>query len=104
MSRFMITATLHKLRARFLKRPWLGFSTVKEHSQMTFCIVILGLGFLYLAQINGLATKGYAINELETRVSNLREGHKQLELRATELRAMTSIEARLAPLQLPVLR
>jgi len=46
----------------------------------------------YLFQVNDLAVKGYAIRELENKISELEKANKQMQIREMELRSMYVIE------------
>lgn len=49
-------------------------------------------GALYLFQVNSIATKGYEIRDLESRINELHKENKKMEIREVELRSMYNIE------------
>lgn len=53
---------------------------------------VLLAGSVYLYQVNGLATKGYEIRELETKIQNLEKEGQNLQIKEVELRSMYNIE------------
>ena len=50
--------------------------------------LIVVIGVSYLVQINSLATKGYQIEELENRITELQQEQADLELEALSLQSM----------------
>lgn len=57
---------------------------------MVFMVVFSGA--FYLFQVNDLAVKGYDVRDLETRISQLEDENKQMQIREMELRSMYQIE------------
>ncbi|MDP1884100.1 MAG: hypothetical protein Q8L10_01920 [Candidatus Moranbacteria bacterium] len=49
-------------------------------------------GALYLYQVNDIATKGYEVRELESRIQELTKENKKMEIQEVELRSMYNIE------------
>jgi hypothetical protein len=54
--------------------------------------LLVGACAFYLFQVNDLAVKGYAIRELENKISELEKENKQMQIREMELRSMYVIE------------
>lgn len=61
-------------------------------------IVIFGIG--YLVQVNGLATKGYRIKDLEKRIADLQQEKSDLELNALSLQSVVRVKEKLADLNM----
>jgi cell division protein FtsB len=55
-------------------------------------LLIVVIGVSYLVQINGLATKGYQIKELEDRIAELSQDQADLELVALSLQSMGAVK------------
>ncbi len=53
---------------------------------------ILGLGLVYLFQINALGTRGYQISNLEKQIKKLESEQKLLQVQASELKSITRIQ------------
>lgn len=58
------------------------------------CIAVLCLAALlnYLFQVNSFATKGYEIKKLDTRLTQLKEQHRKLQLEAAQLQSIQKIQ------------
>lgn len=61
--------------------------------------IVVGLGVLvalfgagYLAQINAVAAKGYAIRSLESEVAELKDHQEKLELKVAQEQAVSSVD------------
>lgn len=67
---------------------------------ITLGVMIVVMGVSYLVQINGLATKGYQIKELEQQIAELKEYNSDLELEALSLQSMESVKDKVASLGL----
>lgn len=61
-------------------------------------LVITGIG--YLAEINSAVTKGYAIQGLQARISELRQQGSELSLQTLELQSMQTIQAKVSQLNM----
>ena len=57
-------------------------------------------GASYLALINNVATTGFELKNLENKVEELRKENRRLEVQATELQALSAVEAASADLGL----
>lgn len=62
------------------------------------CISLLA--FVYLQQVFGTANHGTNVQDLESRVIELREEQRALELKGAELRSMQAVEERVRELNL----
>jgi len=54
-------------------------------------LFLVGSIFLYLLQINSLATKGFKIQELERQLNELKDNNKKLSLEAVHLSSMAEL-------------
>ena len=63
-------------------------------------IILAGSVFLYLLQINSLATKGFQIQELESKVAKYDEENKKLSLDAVRLRSMAELSEKVQNLDM----
>lgn len=55
-------------------------------------IIIVVTGFLYIIQTNSIAVHGYTMEDIEKRVSDLKEQNEYLKLQATELQSIQHIQ------------
>lgn len=63
-------------------------------------VVIGGLSFLCINEINASATSGYRIRELENRLNALKEENKKLNLTYIELQSMASLTGKVQEMNL----
>jgi hypothetical protein len=63
-------------------------------------VFLVGSIFLYLLQINSLATKGFKIQKLEQKVNVLQTKNKKLSLRAIKLRSMAELNEKVRNLDM----
>lgn len=61
-------------------------------SVFMLAIALIALGAFYLYQVNTIATKGYEIKEVESRIQELQKENQKLEIREVELKSMYNIE------------
>lgn len=79
---------------RFLQRGSVTQSTV---TLAVAIIVIVGLsllGFFYLQQVFGTAARGSDVQALQTKILELQDEQKSLELQGAELRSIQAVEQR----------
>ncbi len=70
-----------------------GNARVGVVSVASLVLIIFFLsGFIYLYQVNDLATKGFEIKEIENKIQSLEENGKKLKIKETELKSMHTIE------------
>ena len=62
--------------------------------------LLVTAGAFYMLQINTLSTKGYQLDALKGRVSELAEHNKQLELSVAELQSIKKIAERVESLDM----
>lgn len=63
-------------------------------------VFLVGSIFLYLLQINSLATKGFKIQKLEQKVNVLKTKNKKLSLQAIKLRSMAELNEKVRNLDM----
>lgn len=54
--------------------------------------VICIMGFLYIYEVNNLATKGFQIKDLEAQLESEKKDNENLNIRSAELKSMYNIE------------
>ena len=77
---------------------WPSFDLKTVNLALACLIVVFGLG--YLLQVNGQATKGYQIKELEKQIADLRQEKSDLELDALRRQSMSRVKEKLADLNM----
>ncbi len=101
MPRFMISAKLEALKEKFYRKNCFFNYQLNSRSGVIIIICFISVAcLLYLWQVNGLATKGYEIKDLEEKVSELREKNKDLELEITQLRSTERISQAVEKLEM----
>ncbi len=63
-------------------------------------MLIIFFGVSYLIQTNGLATKGYQIKELESKIAELKQEQADLELEALSLQSLGTVKEKVDQLGL----
>ena len=92
MNQLAMSIRLHLFKEKSFFRNSLVSSQPKSKSSLYLIFgLILVVCLFYLWQTNSLATKGYQINSLQSKVSDLRKTNKQLQLQITELRSTERI-------------
>lgn len=96
----MLSFRLNQLKQQIVKSDYF----VTNNNQRSRIIIVLSLCFIlgmgYLWQVNGLATKGYQIKDLEVKASVLRQQNKKIELEITELRSTARLNSEVKKLGL----
>ncbi|MDX9893332.1 MAG: hypothetical protein RB292_02860 [Patescibacteria group bacterium] len=69
-------------------------------AKLSLALLIVALGLGYLIQINGLATKGYQIRELEDRIGELENEQADLKLEMLGLQSMDNVENKVSKLNM----
>lgn len=101
MSRFINSAKLRRLRENFYQKKFLeNFQFNKKTWVMIMAFAIAVSSVCYLVQINCLATKGYEIQELDTKVSELKEINKKMQIEVTSLRSTERITQEIENLEM----
>lgn len=73
------------------------------HNKMILVLLVAAIFmcfFVYLWQVNGMATKGYKIKDLQTRVYDLKDQNKKLELQVADLRSSARISEKIKEMNL----
>ena len=65
--------------------------SIKALNLIIFSLIVV-IGVSYLVQINGLATKGYKIKDLESRIAELNQEKADLELDALSLQSIGAVK------------
>ncbi len=94
------------LKARLVKTNCIQFHKVNLSTQkkrklnimLLIGISVIGLG--YLGEINGLATKGYQIKELQKNVTRLQEENKKLQIHSIEAQSFAAIKPKIESMKL----
>jgi len=68
--------------------------------KMLIIVFLVGSIFLYLLQINSLATKGFKIQKLEQQVNLLQTKNEKLSLQAIKLRSMAELNEKVRNLDM----
>lgn len=96
----MLSFKLNKLKQQVAKSDYFAVN----NNQRSKILIVMGLIFVmgigYLWQVNGLATKGYQIKDLEVKASALRQENKKIELEITELRSTARLNSEVEKLGL----
>lgn len=75
-----------------LTRPEDGPANKVKKVGIILILTVMLAGAFYLYQVNNLATKGYEMKEVESRVQKLQDDSQRLKIKETELRSMYNLE------------
>lgn len=67
--------------------------------RFSLCVLVLGMGILYIVQLNTVSTKGFVIADLERNIHKLEKEQEDLSVKISTYRSMQSIEERLSNMQ-----
>lgn len=67
---------------------------------IVFVVMIIAVSVLYLAQANGMATKGYKMKELEQKILQMKISSKGLESKILELQSIKNISSKINKLDM----
>ena len=85
-------------------RLWQRGSVTPSTITLTFVVlafvIVAMLGFVYLQQVFTTASQGSDMQALESKIVDLREQQRQLELEGAELRSMQAVEQHVQKLNL----
>jgi cell division protein FtsL len=99
MSKFIHLAHAAKRIPRAKKN--IKFKNINWRTINIFLGFLVVLTFIsYLIQINGLATKGYQIKELEQKIFELQQETADLELEALGLQSLNAVQDRVNQLEM----
>lgn len=97
----MISDKMQEFKRKFYKKDILRNYRLSSKRGLIILICLISVSFLmYLWQINGIATKGYQIKDLEEQASELQEIHKRLELAIAQLRSTERVNAEVEKLEM----
>lgn len=80
----------------FIKKGWLN---LKNFNKILF-VIIIAAGVYYIAGINDLAIKGYALSDLKEQRNKLATGNNKLELKAMTLSSYGAISEKINNLKM----
>lgn len=90
--------------SKFQKRKYGENKRVSRFKAMgfNFCVafVLIGIFFLYLAQVNLSAPRAFEMQELESEITVLKNKNEQIKLEVAALKSMKNLEERVASLNL----
>jgi cell division protein FtsB len=94
MSRYLTIASQSSMRFGDRKAASKAQPSKMGGVTLNFIIVTLicMVGFLYIYEVNTLATKGFDIKKAESELEQLKKENENLNIRATELKSMNKIE------------
>ncbi|MEK7652861.1 MAG: hypothetical protein AAB358_00035 [Patescibacteria group bacterium] len=67
---------------------------------VSFSVLAVIVGFVYLFSANFVATKGYKMEELQNKIDQLKEENKNLNLKYIELKSMANLSTEVAKMDL----
>ena len=79
------------------KQKFIKFLTVFNK---LLCILVICSGISFVAGINDLSIKGFVLQELKSKVTELKNENKNIELTATELESYENIHRRAEDLKM----
>ena len=89
-----------KINSAQLQRGNISHATITATFGLLTLVVLSMLGFFYLQQVLGTASQGTDIAELETRLIELKQRQRDLELKGAQLRSLQTVESRVQKLNL----
>lgn len=94
MSRYLTLASQSSMRFGERKGAIKAQPSKMGGAALNFIIVTLicVVGFLYIYEVNNLATKGYDIKKFEADLEQQKKENENLNIRAAELKSMYNIE------------
>ncbi|KKQ79702.1 MAG: hypothetical protein UT02_C0026G0004 [Parcubacteria group bacterium GW2011_GWC2_38_7] len=79
-------------------------SKIKKFSKPIFWVILLSCVFgslvLYLAQVNTIASKGFALRDLQRQIATLQLENEKLSVNVVELKSMNELNAKVADLKM----
>lgn len=101
MTKFLSAGRVAKLKAPVRRNA--KNSKVKSKSKFFNYALMTMIGamfFGYLVSVNGLATKGYQIKELQNKVADLKQQNDDLQLQALALQSMGAVQDKVNSLKM----
>lgn len=101
MGKLLLRARWQSFKQRMTQENYLAnYQNNNRNKLILLGILIFCGGMMYLWQINGLATTGYKIKELENKAAALKSENKHLQLEITKLRSTSRLEQKVAELKM----
>jgi len=79
-------------------------SKMQRFSKSTMWVVLIscvvGSLMLYLSQVNTIASKGFALRDLQNQIQTLQAENEKLAVNVVELKSMNELNARVAELKM----
>ncbi|KKR07254.1 MAG: hypothetical protein UT32_C0014G0013 [Parcubacteria group bacterium GW2011_GWC2_39_14] len=79
-------------------------SKMQRFSKPTMWVVLIscvvGSLMLYLTQVNAIASKGFALRDLQNQIQTLQTENEKLAVNVVELKSMNELNARVAELKM----
>lgn len=79
---------------------WHRFKLSTQKFAVAMSLLAFGLGFTYVWMTNQTAAVGFAIEELQFQLEQLRDNNEQLELQTADIRALGSVATTTQQLEL----
>lgn len=89
-----------KFNGIHLQRGNISHATITTTLGLFALVLLAMLGFFYLQQVLGTASQGTDIAELESQLIELKQRHRDLELKGAQLRSLQTVESRVQKLNL----
>ncbi len=87
----------HSRRSNDLLEPTYHWWHRMKLSTQKFAVIVsilaVGTGFSYVMVTNHTASEGFAIRDLETKISTMQADNQKLELKAADLRSLSAVQA-----------
>lgn len=85
---------------RFYQKGSVDNTTITITFGLTALVIVGMLGFFYLQQVVNTASQGTDVHSLETRIVELKEKQRELELEGAQLRSLQAVGTRIEKLNL----
>ena len=102
MSKFLMMIQEKNKNKRSEARPktWCRFFLNIKSLNILIVFLVCLSGILYLAQINSIAIRGFAIKALDEKQATLKENIKKLEFQTAELQSAQVVQEKIAGLEM----
>jgi len=102
MSKFLALIQNKNKSEKFEAKPrsWYKFFLNVKTLNIMIIVLICLAGVLYLAEINSMAIKGFAIKDLEEQQNTLKESIRRMEFQVAEMQSTAKIQERIAGLNM----
>ena len=100
-----IISFMTKFNSTYQSKKTTVIASVVSKISRTFLLAVVAVSLggsivYYLSQINYISEKGFAMRDMEKKISDLRDENEKLQLRMVELRSMSDLSARMGELSL----